>query len=256
MATDNLSNTSAEIEKINLRLQALEEEKSRLLSQKAELESATPELTVRPTTLSTKEKVALFQELFVGRDDIFAIRWENNAGKSGYALACHNEWQAGLCNKPKIKCGECSNKAFKSLDTRAIYNHLSGKQTIGLYPLLRDDFCQLLVADFDKSDWQQATRAFINVCDSLNVPYAIERSRSGNGAHIWIIFDNKVLAKDARRLGFDLMDRAMERYPGLSFDSYDRLFPNQDSLPSGGFGNLIALPLQYQPRQYGNSVFV
>lgn len=256
MTTDNPTKTSAEIEKINLRLQALEEERSRLLSRKAELEFAAPELAVRPTTLSTKEKVALFQELFVGRDDIFALRWENNAGKSGYAVACYNEWQAELCNKPKIKCGECSNKAFKTLDTNAIYDHLSGKQTIGLYPLLHDDSCQLLVVDFDKSDWQQATRAFADVCNDLKIPIAIERSRSGNGAHIWIFIENKVLAIDARRLGFGLLDRAMERYPGLSFDSYDRLFPNQDSMPSGGFGNLIALPLQYQPRQYGFSVFV
>lgn len=256
MTTDNLTNTSAEIEKIDLRLQALEEEKSRLLSRKTELESATTELAARPTTLSAKEKVALFQKLFGGRDDIFALRWENKAGKSGYALACHNEWHAGLCNKPRIKCGECSNKAFKTLDVNAIYGHLSGKQTIGLYPLLLDDSCQLLVVDFDKSDWQQATRAFADVCNELKIPIAIERSRSGNGAHIWIFFENKVTAKDARRLGFGLLDRAMERYPGLSFDSYDRLFPNQDSMPNGGFGNLIALPLQHQPRQYGNSVFV
>ena len=120
-------------------MQSLEEEKSRLLSRKAELEATTPELAVRSSTLSTKEIVALFQELFIGRDDIYALRWENKAGKNGYAVACHNEWQAGLCNKPKIKCGECSNKAFKSLDTKAIYDHLSGKQTTGLYPLMHDD---------------------------------------------------------------------------------------------------------------------
>jgi hypothetical protein len=167
VTTDNLTNTSAEIEKIDLRLQALEEEKSRLLSRKTELESATTELAARPTTLSAKEKVALFQKLFGGRDDIFALRWENKAGKSGYALACHNEWHAGLCNKPRIKCGECSNKAFKTLDVNAIYGHLSGKQTIGLYPLLLDDSCQLLVVDFDKSDWQQATRAFADVCNEF-----------------------------------------------------------------------------------------
>ena len=128
MTTDKSTTASTEIEKINLRLQSLEEEKSRLLSRMAELEATAPELAVRPSALSTKEKVALFQELFIGRDDIYALRWENKAGKDGYAVACHNEWQAGLCNKPKIKCGECSNKAFKSLDTKAIYDHLSGKR--------------------------------------------------------------------------------------------------------------------------------
>ena len=119
-----------------------------------------------------------------------------------------------------------------------------------------DDTCQLLAVDFDKSDWQQATKAFSQVCSRHNIPHAIERSRSGNGAHIWIFFDNKVSAREARRLGFGLLDRAMESYPGLSFDSYDRLFPSQDSLPTSGFGNLIALPLQRRPRQYRNSVFV
>ena len=192
----------------------------------------------------------------MGRDDIHAFRWENKQGKSGYAVACHNEWQPGLCNKPKIKCSECTNKAYIALGSRSIYDHLSGAQTIGLYPLLADDTCQLLAVDFDKSDWQQAVKAFAQVCNANSIPCAIERSRSGNGAHIWIFFESIVLAKDARRLRFSLLDLAMENYPGLSFDSYDRLFPNQDSISSGGFGNLIALPLQYHPRQDGNSVFV
>ena len=256
MITDGPSNTSREIESINQRLQVLEEEKSRLVSRKTRLESTAPNLIAASSTLSSKDKVTLFQKFFVGRDDIYAFRWENNAGRSGYAVVCHNEWQPGLCNKPKIKCSECTNKAYKTLEPKAIYDHLSGIQTVGLFPLRRDDTCQLLAVDFDKSDWQQAVKAFAQVCDDHGIPFAIERSRSGNGAHIWIFFENELQARDARRLGFGLLDRAMENYPGLSFDSYDRLFPNQDSVPSGGFGNLIALPLQYQPRQYGNSVFV
>ncbi len=245
-----------EIAHINQRLQALEEEKSQLLACKAALASTTSNLIATSSTLAAKDKVALFQKFFVGREDIHAFRWENNTGKSGYAVACHNEWQPGLCNKPKIKCSDCSNKAYKALEPKTIYDHLSGTQTVGLYPLMRDDTCQLLAADFDKSDWQQAVKAFAQACSDYTIPYAIERSRSGNGAHIWVFFEGKIPAKDARRLGFYLLDRAMENYPGLSFDSYDRLFPNQDSLPSGGFGNLIALPLQYRPRQHGNSVFV
>ena len=245
-----------EIDAIDRQLQALEQEKLKLLSRKAELEFATSRLIASSSTLSPKDKVALFQKLFVGRDDIYAFRWENSAGKSGYSVACHNEWKPGLCNKPKIKCSDCSNKAYKSLESKTIYDHLSGAKTVGLYPLMVDDTCQLLAVDFDKSDWQQATRVFSQVCSSHNIPHAIERSRSGNGAHIWIFFGNKVPAREARRLGFGLLDRAMENYPGLSFHSYDRLFPSQDSLPTGGFGNLIALPLQRRPRQYGNSVFV
>lgn len=245
-----------EIEAINQRLLALEEEKSRLLSRKAELESTASNLITTSSTLAPNDKIALFRKFFVGRDDIHAFRWENNAGKSGYAVACNNEWQTGLCNKPKIKCSDCTNKAYKALEPKTIYDHLSGAKTVGLYPLMRDDTCQLLAVDFDKSDWQQAAKAFAQVCIDHHIPHAIERSRSGNGAHIWIFFESKISARESRRLGIGLLDRAMENYPGLSFDSYDRLFPSQDSLPSGGFGNLIALPLQYQPRQYGNSVFV
>lgn len=245
-----------ELEAIEQRLQELEEEKSRLLSRKVELESRSSGLIATSSALSPHDKVALFQKFFVGRSDIHAFRWENNSGKSGYAVACHNEWQSGLCNKPKIKCSDCTNKAYKALESKTIYDHLSGAQTVGLYPLMQDDACQLLAVDFDKSDWQQAAKAFSQVCSDYNIPHAIERSRSGNGAHVWIFFDDKVSAREARLLGFGLLDRAMESYPGLSFDSYDRLFPNQDSLPSGGFGNLIALPLQYQPRQHGHSVFV
>ncbi len=256
MKNNNATNSSQEIERINQRLQALEEEKSRLLARKAALEPTTSNLIATSSTLAAKDKVALFQKFFVGREDIYAFRWENKAGKSGYSVACHNEWQPGLCNKPKIKCGDCSNKAYKALESKTVYGHLSGIQTVGLYPLMRDDTCQLLAVDFDKSDWQQAAKAFAQVCSDHTIPYAIERSRSGNGAHIWVFFEGKIPARDARRLGFGLLDRAMENYPRLSFGSYDRLFPNQDSLPGGGFGNLIALPLQYQPRQIGNSVFV
>ena len=256
MTTDNAPNAIREIELLNQRLHELEEEKSRLLSRKARLESAGENVTAASGALSSKDKVALFAKLFAGREDIYALRWENKAGRSGYAVACRNEWQPGLCNKPRVKCGECANKDYKELSPKVIYEHLSGGHTVGLYPLGRDDTCRLLAVDFDKSDWRQAVKAFVQICDAHEIPVAIERSRSGKGAHIWIFFEDRALARDARLLGFGLLDRAMENYPNLSFDSYDRLFPNQDSMPSGGFGNLIALPLQHQPRQYGNSVFV
>jgi superfamily II DNA or RNA helicase len=254
--TSDATTIGQEIEFIDQRLQDLEDEKSKLLVRKFELESTDGEMVATPPPMTSNQKVALFQKLFVGQNNIHAYRWENASGKSGYAIACHNEWKPGICNKPKIKCSECANRAYKSLHSKTIYDHLAGAQTIGLYPLTHDDACHLLAIDFDKSDWQLATRAFSNVCDEFNIPHAIERSRSGNGAHIWSFFEEKVPARDARRLGFELLDRAMDQHPELSFDSYDRLFPSQDSVPNGGFGNLIALPLQHQPRQYGNSVFV
>lgn len=245
-----------EIESINHKLAALELEKKELSEKRETLLQQSSNIQVVTTELSVNQKVELFQKLFRGRPDIFANRWENTKGRSGYSVACGNEWVKGICNKPKIKCSECSNRKFKTLDDQIIYDHLSGKQVIGLYPLLTDNTCYLLAADFDKNDWQKSIVALAKVCMELNVPYVIEISRSGNGAHLWIFFSEPIPAKDARLLGFGLLDKAMEIHPELSFESYDRLFPNQDLLPEGGFGNLIALPLQYQARQQGNSLFV
>jgi superfamily II DNA or RNA helicase len=142
------------------------------------------------------------------------------------------------------------------LNDQIIYRHLAGQQVVGLYPLLHDNTCYLLAADFDKGSWQDEVKAMSRACTEYGVPHAVEISRSGNGAHLWIFFDDKVPANEARLLGFGLLDKAMETYPNLSFDSYDRLFPNQDILPEGGFGNLIALPLQREARQAGNSSFI
>lgn len=253
------------LEKIDIRLLALEQEKADLLVQKKLLldKLLSNETNNRSTNqknyqhkLSTEQKVDLFAQLFQGRKGIHATRWENKQGKSGYSVACVNEWQAIICKKPKVKCGDCHNRLFSPLDNKAIYDHLSGKKTIGLYPLLSNDDCHLLAVDFDKADWQLDVSAFYEACLTWNIPFALERSRSGNGAHIWIFFDKLIPAKDARSFGFVLLDNAMENHAGLSFDSYDRFFPNQDNMPTGGFGNLIALPLQHGPRKSGNSEFV
>jgi len=245
-----------EIESINHKLASLELEKKTLIEKRDTLLQQSSNIQVVTTELSVNQKVALFQMLFRGRPDIFAHRWENTKGRSGYSVACGNEWVKGVCNKPKIKCSECSHRKFTALDDQIIYDHLSGKQVIGLYPLLMDNSCYLLAADFDKNDWQKSIAALAKTCMELNIPHAIEISRSGNGAHLWVFFSEQIPAKDARLLGFGLLDKAMEIHPDLSFESYDRLFPNQDLMPEGGFGNLIALPLQYQARQQGNSLFV
>ena len=187
---------------------------------------------------------------------MFATRWENYSGRSGYSFACHNEWKRGVCDKPRIKCSECRHRSYIPLEKSVIHGHLTGKLTAGVYPLLHGDVCWFLAADFDKSDWKDSVAAFRESCTDAGIDCAVEISRSGNGAHAWIFFDAPVAAIQARALGFALMDRAMERYPKLGFDSYDRLFPNQDTMPTGGLGNLIALPLQYEPRTRGASLFV
>jgi superfamily II DNA or RNA helicase len=210
-----------------------------------------------PSKLSTDEKVALFRRLFRGRTDVYPVRWESKTtGKSGYAPACGNEWLAGVCEKPRIKCGECNNRLLIPLSGTVIYEHLAGKRTVGVYPLLTDDTCQFLAADFDEAEWREDAKAFYQSCHELGVPAALEISRSGNGAHAWIFFSGSVLARDARRLGTAIISHTCARTRQLKLESYDRLFPNQDSMPKGGFGNLIALPLQKHPRENGCSVFV
>ena len=214
------------------------------------------DLSAQQSALSTAEKVALFRRLFRGRSDVFPVRWESNKGRSGYAPACANEWKPGICEKPRIKCGECPNRAFLQLDDQAIYNHLAGAATIGVYPLLPDDTCHFLVVDFDEAEWREDSRAFARSCRELDIPTALEISRSGNGAHAWIFFASAVPAREARRLGTAIITHACAHSRQLKLSSYDRLFPSQDTLPKGGFGNLIALPLQKQARDRGASVFV
>ena len=207
--------------------------------------------------LSTAEKVALFRRLFRGRTDVYPVRWKGKtSSKSGYAPACANEWRAGVCEKPRIKCGDCNNRLLIPLSDAVIYKHLAGEHTIGAYPLLEDDTCHFLATDFDAADWREDARAFMQSCDELAVPAALEISRSGQGAHAWVFFTRSVSARDARRLGTAIISHTCSRTRQLKLESYDRLFPNQDTMPKGGFGNLIALPLQKSPRESDRSVFV
>ena len=216
---------------------------------------AIPDLA--PSRLSPTEKVALFRQLFRGRTDVYPIRWEGKtSGKSGYAPACANEWRAGVCEKPRIKCGDCAHRVLQPLTDAVIYDHLAGEHTIGVYPLLEGDTCHFLAVDFDEADWREDAQAFIQSCAELGVSAALEISRSGQGAHAWVFFTSAVSARDARRLGTAIISHACTRTRLLQLTSYDRLFPNQDTMPKGGFGNLIALPLQKKPREQGFSVFV
>jgi len=209
------------------------------------------------SSLSTAEKVALFRRLFRGRADVYPIRWESKtSGRSGYAPACGNEWRPGICEKPRIKCGDCGHRLLLPVSDEVIFGHLAGKHTVGIYPLLPDDTCHLLAVDFDDAEWREDVRAFARACEELGVPVALEVSRSGRGAHAWIFFASLVSARDARRLGTAIITHTCARTRQLKLASYDRLFPNQDTMPKGGFGNLIALPLQKVPRENGHSVFV
>lgn len=225
-----------------------------------------PEPAPRKSALSLEGKVALFRSLFQGREDVFARRWFSpTTGKSGYQPVCSREWNREFCDKKKFKCAECPNREFKPLGYDDIYLHLEGKDpngrnVVGVYAILEDNTCNFLCCDFDDKScehgYQNDVRAYASVCRDWNIPAYIERSRSGNGAHVWILFEEPIKAKAARCLGNAILTEAMARDGRLSFKSYDRFFPNQDFMPAGGLGNLVALPLQGKARKNGNSVFV
>jgi hypothetical protein len=201
---------------------------------------------------SAEEKVTLFRRLFRGRGDVFPTRFvKKKTGKPGYAPACTNKFVRGVCELPKVKCGECPNQAFVPVDDAAVVAHLQGRHVMGVYPLLEDETCWFLAVDFDKSTWTEDVLAFVATCRQVGLPAAVEWSRSGNGAHVWFFFTEPVPAAIARKMGCHLITETMARRHQLSMDSYDRLFPSQDTMPRGGFGNLIALPLQRGPRGQG-----
>jgi len=247
------------------RVAALEAENARLIALlEAHGISSRQPLTAEPrraprldSPLSTSDKVALFARLFRGRTDVYPLRWEGKtSGKSGYSPACANEWRPGLCEKPRIKCSDCGNRSLIPLSDAVLFKHLAGEHTIGVYPLLPDDTCHFLAVDFDEADWRDDAQAFDQSCRELGVPAALEISRSGSGAHAWIFFEGGVPAREARRLGTAIISHTCARTRQLKLTSYDRLFPNQDTMPKGGFGNLIALPLQKAARVRRFSVFV
>lgn len=214
------------------------------------------------THSSTQEKIECFLSMFRGREELYARRYySTKTGKSGYTPVCKNEWVQGLCDKRRYKCADCPKQAFVPLNFEAVKAHLRGNDPLcrdvaAIYPMCEDNTTWLLAADFDEANWQADVAAFHKCCAALGLTSAVERSRSGNDAHVWLFFSEPVSAANARRLGSGLLTRTMACRHELSFASYDRLFPTQDTVPKGGFGNLIALPFQGQAQKAGNTLFV
>jgi superfamily II DNA or RNA helicase len=274
---NNHDTPSAELAALRARCQRLQDENARLRSlltvtvagqdalkgipepgsASATSQPSDPEAGAVVTAVSPADaKLALFRALFSGRDDVYATRWEGRGGKSGYTPACANEWNRAVCAKPRVRCSACAHRALLPLTDRVVRDHLTGRQTIGIYPLRPDETCRFLVLDFDKAEWRRDVAVVLVACKQAGAPAYVEVSRSGCGAHLWVFFAQAIAAAQARRLGSALLTQATAQRHELGLDSYDRLFPGQDTLPRGGFGNLIALPLQRTPRDQGRSVFV
>ena len=263
-----MSDQTAQLEELRAALRKLDQRRAELVAEIQQIHNEivakqSPEPSEVNAHSSEAKKTGLFRELFAGRPDVFPVRFESwKSGRSGYQPACKNEWRPGICRKPKVKCAKCEAREFIPVTDEVIRQHLSGKDdrgkpfVMGVYPLREDETCSFLAVDFDKDEWQKDAAAFLDTCVELNVPAYLERSRSGNGGHVWIFFEEPVFARIARKLGSFILTTTMSRRPELGFDSYDRFFPNQDRMPSGGFGNLIALPLQKAARIAGDSEFV
>jgi len=272
MASPDLKSLQTEIALEEARLAELDDDRTRVSRRISELKSKLSSLQtaedyrqpatetalpIRNAPSTSAQKIALFMELFRGRPDVYPKLWINKKkGIEGYSPACSNEWIRGVCDKRKVKCGECLNQAFLPVTEKTIHDHFLGHHVSGVYPMLQDETCWFLAVDFDKGHWQDDVTAFVETCRKKDVPCAVERSRSGDGAHVWFFFTAPVQASAARKMGCYLITETMTRRHELPMTSYDRFFPNQDTMPRGGFGNLIALPFQDGPRQQGNSVFV
>lgn len=244
----------AECERLSKENAYLKQQLTSILQPIKSTENTGQDIVTRHSPLHVK--IQLYKRLFNGRTDVYATRWESKDGRNGYLPACANEWDQSICQKPKIKCSECKHRQLLPLTDHVIEGHFKGKHSIGIYPLHEDGTCSFLAIDFDKQDWQKDVGAFVQICGEHKIPYSVERSRSGNGAHVWFFFTERFESSLARKLGYSLLTNTIEVRHEVGMKSFDRMFPNQDTVPKGGFGNLIALPLQRQAGLIGNSLFV
>ena len=261
LAENRLLKEELDAFKAGLSVAELQQQEEPCLSRKPEniiqpsaTESSSDSISYRS---ESAEKIRLFMSLFKGRDDVYAKRWDSKKNeKAGYSPVCLNEWRPGVCGKPKIACSACSNKSYAPLDEAVVDNHLRGAFVAGIYPMLPDETCWFLAIDFDDGDWHKDISTLHDVCMAFDIPVVVERSRSGNGGHAWFFFETPLSAVLARKFGTSLLTHATNQRHEITFKSYDRFFPNQDTMPKGGLGNLIALPLQKEARLAGNSEFV
>ena len=239
-----------------------------------------PDQGARIKKFDVTDKIAsdFFMMFCRGRKDVYDLRYTNpKTGKNGYYSQCFNRWDRGchIQKKDGVRCKDCELRAYKPVTLPLIKAHMNGtdpngNDVVAIYPMLENNLCQLLVFDFDNhakgaeqedyanidDGWKEEINALRHICKNLDVDAAVERSRSGRGAHLWIFFKEMVPARLARRFGFALLEKGAESVNLKSFKYYDRMIPTQDALPEGGLGNVIALPLQGMALKSGNSAFI
>lgn len=239
-----------------------------------------PDQGARIKKFDVTDKIAsdFFMMFCRGRKDVYDLRYTNpKTGKNGYYTQCFNRWDRGchIQKKDGVRCKDCELRAYKPVTLPLIKAHMNGtdpngNDVVAIYPMLENNLCQLLVFDFDNhakgaeqedyanidDGWKEEINALRHICKNLDVDAAVERSRSGRGAHLWIFFKEMVPARLARRFGFALLEKGAESVNLKSFKYYDRMIPTQDALPEGGLGNVIALPLQGMALKFGNSAFI
>lgn len=208
--------------------------------------------------MTPQEKIEIFKSVFRGREDVFASYWEKaDKSISGYTPVCLNEWKSGICYKlQRQRCKDCPNAQYTGLNDYQIEQHLRGHKLLGIYPLLESNESYFIAADFDGKNWQKDILKFYEKCTEFNLPVYIERSKSGEGGHAWLFFEDKYPAFKSRDVVINILREAKIIDQFTKDDSFDRLFPNQDNLSGKGFGNLIALPLYGKARENGNTVFL
>lgn len=251
---------------ISLKEQEMKRLQEDIINLKAKLNNTENE--PQAVSYSKDEKVKIMMDYFRGRDDVYPYLSidRKDSTKKYYIPACSNEWKNSVCNKTmKRPCKTCQYRENKPLSYEVYDKHLYGN-IIGIYPMLEDETCYFLAFDFDEKDnknektdeknIKEDVLAFWRICDEYNVPVAVEKSRSGKGIHIWLFFNEKIKAITARKLGSLLLSKTMETRDDFKISSFDRMFPSQDFMPNGGYGNLIVLPFQKEPAGYGNTLFV
>ena len=227
------SNEHNRIQEIEVHLNKLSAERSALLKELSELKKNT--ITAEAPLLGRKlnfhsykspeEKIELFKRLFCCREDVFPRFWENNkTGKKGYSPVCSNEWVKPICNKPKIKCSECTHQAFIPLDNISIKGHLQGLHIAGTYAIKPNNTCVFLASDFDKDSWKEDVSAYKKAAKEFGIESYVEVSKSGNGAHAWIFFEEPTSARKARQLGTLILVRASTLSNKIKLNSHDRFF--------------------------------